>query len=574
MLKRALLQLSLLGAVASGSAVTVAELSCEHLVDPQGIPSLSPRLGWRLFGSSSARNVSQTSYQVQVANSLSALSAGSKLVWDSGQVNDAYSATVAWTGPQLQGGQMYYWRVRSWISGVTSSTTQPLPSGTVTDYSEAAAFSTGFQGWGDWPAGTRFISLASAKDGTSSPWLRLQFQLSADVLRAIQSGAASALLHVASVGFHEAFINGQRLEAQSHLFPSISYLPTRVHSHTYGIGIGAETTMPLVAGSNALGLWVNGGWAQWPAFGGVYPKYPLVAAALQVVPAWPGPQSPLLTVVTNSSWTGHESSYSHIGTWQPHDFGGDAYNQSAEMPDWATGGASTAGWEAATEYTLPLARSPAEAAATVGGKLIQVSPEAVEPTQIVDVIPAVSIVGCNSTSAPGCIVLIFRDIFTGWVNISASVFAREAPGRVITLQHSTNYGSPNTVVEFNQVDQIVVGSGTSYPFVNKFSYHETQYVTITGLTSAPSLAEFTGLKLMTARKRVGSFESSNGLLTSIYDATVRTVEGLTTGGMTVDCPHRERRGYGGEPWFGHCMILRSMGAIHPTYHRLYARHWR
>ena len=40
------------------------------------------------------------------------------------------------------------------------------------------------------------------------------------------------------------------------------------------------------------------------------------------------------------------------------------------------------------------------------------------------------------------------------------------------------------------------------------------------------------------RERVGSFNSSNVVLNGVYDAMVRTYEGLTTGGMSVDCPHR------------------------------------
>ena len=35
-------------------------------------------------------------------------------------------------------------------------------------------------------------------------------------------------------------------------------------------------------------------------------------------------------------------------------------------------------------------------------------------------------------------------------------------------------------------------------------------------------------------------------MNNIYDTTVNNYLGLTTGGQTVDCPHRERRGYGGD----------------------------
>ena len=42
------------------------------------------------------------------------------------------------------------------------------------------------------------------------------------------------------------------------------------------------------------------------------------------------------------------------------------------------------------------------------------------------------------------------------------------------------------------------------------------------------------------------FECSDTLLKQIYDITCYNYENLSTGGMSVDCPHRERLGYGGD----------------------------
>jgi alpha-L-rhamnosidase len=80
----------------------------------------------------------------------------------------------------------------------------------------------------------------------------------------------------------------------------------------------------------------------------------------------------------------------------------------------------------------------------------------------------------------------------------------------------------------------------------RFSYHEIQFITITGLGKAPDLADVTGYRLTVKLTRTGHFDCSNKLITKIYDTTVKNYRGITTGGMTVDCPHRERRGYGGD----------------------------
>ena len=60
----------------------------------------------------------------------------------------------------------------------------------------------------------------------------------------------------------------------------------------------------------------------------------------------------------------------------------------------------------------------------------------------------------------------------------------------------------------------------------------------------------TGVKLPshihTAYERAGEFNSSNELLNQIYAMVTRTYESLTLGGYVVDCPTRERLGYGGD----------------------------
>lgn len=80
----------------------------------------------------------------------------------------------------------------------------------------------------------------------------------------------------------------------------------------------------------------------------------------------------------------------------------------------------------------------------------------------------------------------------------------------------------------------------------KFSYHEIMYITIVGLAKPPAASDITGYRLTSNFDRTGHFECSSDLITKIYDTTVNNYQGLTTGGHTVDCPHRERRGYGGD----------------------------
>jgi alpha-L-rhamnosidase len=104
----------------------------------------------------------------------------------------------------------------------------------------------------------------------------------------------------------------------------------------------------------------------------------------------------------------------------------------------------------------------------------------------------------------------------------------------------------NQSLEYNMQDTFTFGPSGTGTFAMKFSYHEIQYITITGLAKPPALGDVTGYRLMSNLTRTGRFECSSALINKIYETTVNNYEGLTTGGMTVDCPHRERRGYGGD----------------------------
>lgn len=80
----------------------------------------------------------------------------------------------------------------------------------------------------------------------------------------------------------------------------------------------------------------------------------------------------------------------------------------------------------------------------------------------------------------------------------------------------------------------------------RFAYHEIHFITITGLPTAPNPKDIVGYRLTSLGDRVGDFECSSELISTMYSTTVNNYRGLTTGGMSVDCPHRERRGYGGD----------------------------
>ncbi len=130
-------------------------------------------------------------------------------------------------------------------------------------------------------------------------------------------------------------------------------------------------------------------------------------------------------------------------------------------------------------------------------------------------------------------------IYTGWIETTL----KGKPGQRISISASSY---PGKEVEFNQTNILVIGADGQGTFRNRFSYHQVEYITVDGIDYQPELNDVRGFQVTNDRERYGEFQCSNELLNQIYANTCYTYESLSTGGMSVDCPHRERLGYGGD----------------------------
>jgi hypothetical protein len=101
--------------------------------------------------------------------------------------------------------------------------------------------------------------------------------------------------------------------------------------------------------------------------------------------------------------------------------------------------------------------------------------------------------------------------FTGWLTAApgALVPAADAGAAArINISYSTNAG---VIIEHHQVDGVVfgaAGASDARVFRGRFSYHEAQYITITGLSAPPNASGLRGLRLVSARARRGAFACS------------------------------------------------------------------
>ncbi len=124
------------------AAIEPVDLHCEYLVNPLGIDAAKPRLSWKLTAvRAEDRGLSQSAYQVLVADNEAKLNADQGNLWDSGKVASDQSIHVPYGGKPLESRQRCHWKVRTWDQG-----------GGPSAWSKPALWSMGLLSAADWTA--------------------------------------------------------------------------------------------------------------------------------------------------------------------------------------------------------------------------------------------------------------------------------------------------------------------------------------------------------------------------------------------------------------------------------------
>jgi alpha-L-rhamnosidase len=539
---------------AANTDFSVQSLRCEYLSNPLGIDVEKPRLSWVLGPVSNTR--SQSAYRVLVASTLAILQDDHGDLWDSGHVASGQSTWIEYEGKKLVSGQQAFWKVRVWND-----------AGEASPWSEHANWSMGLLQASDWHSkwiGERRPDGTTEGTALASPWLRKSFIL------AERPGRAVA--YVNPLGYYELYINGKKVDDHV-LSPAVSDYSKR------NLYVTHEIASYLVPGKNVVALWLGRGWYV-RGHPGVIHDGPLVRAQLEISTARGNTE-----VVTDETWKLRESPITPLGRGTAFgDYGGERYDARLDLPGWSAVSLDDSKWWTAAEFEPPRVLSAAQM---------------VEPNRLVETIKAVRI----EAYPEGGWVIDFGKAFTGWLEVKLPPIAmgstvkleysdqmerdKPAPRASSTATASSGQGQnhpgesasggvpaagnggtqgrqgaglqaavdgawggrggnqtvfPNTA---NQRDEIV-GDGTALAFRSRFNYHGFRYVRVVGLNAPPSVADATGYLIRTAYDRAGEFTSSNDLLNRIYQMVTRTYESLTLGGYVVDCPTRERLGYGGD----------------------------
>jgi len=458
-------------------------LRCEYRTDPLGIDVKTPRLQWQLQNPQHPRGLKQTAYLLLVATSKETLAQHRGDLWDSGKVASAQSALVPYAGKALSSGANCYWKVKLW--------TEDQDGPAETSWSAPARFSIGLLDKSDWKG----TWLTVPKD----TWFRKSFTL--------DKPAAKAFVYVASLGYHELYINGKKAD-DSVLAPSGSRLDKRVLYVTY------DVTDKLRAGKNVLAVWMGPGW---PRFFSKFKVQPALLVQSNITTAGGKSQS----IASDSTWKCHPSNSQTIGKCGHRGYGGEEVDANQHIENWHTADFDDSSWANA----IPTKRNAV------------LSAQMIEPDRVIETLKPVKL----DPAGKGEFKVDMGRNFTGWMELRN---LHGTPGAKITIRIVDD---PKSRGEFRQENTYICGKepGT---FRNRFNYSGGRYVFIAGLTQEPKLADITGYALSTGFERTGHFECSAKLLNQIYETDLWTYLANTLNGVTVDCPHRERLGYGEVTW--------------------------
>ena len=363
-----------------------------------------------------------------------------------------------------------------------------------------------------------FIGCSTDRGWAETPMLRKKIILTEE-----PSYYGSVYLDVASIGYHEVYVNGMKV-GDFVMQPAVSQLDVMALEVQYRI------RKYLKKGENELLLWIGQGW------GRVYRQ----TAAASATVWWSNTREIGDLAETDTSWETSPSGYSYTGSWQPMQFGGERYDARAK-PE----------WRAASRVPMEIGDTVVTPDYTAYFFKRGIRGQEFKGNRIVDTLKFLS----YEMEQDSSLVIDFGRVVTGWFN---AVFSPMEAGTAVSMEYLDHRDAKPP---FTETDIYISDGEGQDIFQNRFHMHAFRYVRIKGAGIVAARA----LQISAVNPKEGAtFECSDPRLNAIHDMVKYTLSCLTFSGYMVDCPHIERMGYGGDG-NSSTMTLQTIWDVHDTY---------
>ena len=364
----------------------------------------------------------------------------------------------------------------------------------------------------------QFIGCRTDSGWAETPMLRKKIILTEE-----PSYYGSVYLDVASIGYHEVYVNGVKV-GDFVMQPAVSQLDVMALEVQYRI------RKYLKKGENELLLWIGQGW------GRVYRQ----TAAASATVWWSNTREIGDLAETDTSWETSPSGYSYTGSWQPMQFGGERYDARAK-PE----------WRAASRVPMEIGDTVVTPDYTAYFFKRGIRGQEFNGNRIVDTLKFLS----YEMEQDSSLVIDFGRVVTGWFN---AVFSPMEAGTAVSMEYLDHRDAKPP---FTETDIYISDGEGQDIFQNRFHMHAFRYVRIKGAGIVAARA----LQISAVNPKVGAtFECSDSRLNAIHNMVKYTLSCLTFNGYMVDCPHIERMGYGGDG-NSSTMTLQTLWNVRSTY---------
>ncbi|WP_163407948.1 glycoside hydrolase family 78 protein [Flavobacterium ajazii] len=482
--------------------ISVTNLQCEMLNNPEGIDVLKPRLSWQI--KADVNDVKQTAYQIMVASTLENLNANKADLWDSGKIESDASVNIIYNGKKLGDRQNAFWKV------IVFTNKGEIKSAVT------AHFSIGILTYADWKS-TRWIGYEKlSKDDSISQYSKL----SARYLRKeinLKKQVKNAKVYIMGMGLYELYINGNKIGDQV-----LAPVPT---DYTKNVKYNVfDVTSQLKEGKNMLGTILGNG--RFFAMRQDYKPYKIKSfgfpkMALQLFVEYTDGSKEVIR--TDDTWK--------LTTDGPilsnNEYDGEEYDARKEMKGWATINFDDKNWVNARYVQEP------------GGFYeAQMSPY----MKIMGEVKPISI----KATAKGTYILDMGQNMVGWLQLKV----KGKSGDKITMKFAESLQKDGSLYIANLRDAkttdvyTLKGEGEEI-WEPRFIFHGFRFVEISGFSTKPTLDNFVGKVVYDDLKTTGTFESSDATMNQIFKNAWWGISGNYKG-MPIDCPQRNER----QPWLG------------------------